>query len=220
MHDSHQAQDHTATACSGAVLAGDGPVNDGRDGDGQAADSTRVVPSDGEGTRSAGAAPAAGQRAVRPGAPSGPPPPAESFRPSGPPPPAESFRPVRPMDAAGSGPHDRPVAPTTSTAAVRRRGEAAPGWADPEDGTDGTDGTMIIDRGGVAAAGQPLAGFDPTRGSAARLPAARLPAARESAARESAARLPAVRAPAVRVRAAWPCSDCLRPVRLRAAACP
>ncbi|WP_055752141.1 DUF2993 domain-containing protein [Frankia sp. AvcI1] len=133
-------------------------MNDGRDGDGQAADSTRVVPSDGEGTRSAGAAPAAGQRAVRPGAPSGPPPPAESFRPSGPPPPAESFRPVRPMDAAGSGPHDRPVAPTTSTAAVRRRGEAAPGWADPEDGTDGTDGTMIIDRGGVAAAGQPWPG--------------------------------------------------------------
>lgn len=137
-------------------------MNDGRDGDEQAADSTQVTPPDGKGAPSAGAVPTAGQRAARPGAPSGPPPPADSFRPSGPPPPADSFRPVRPMDAPGSRSQSRPlpatgpaVAPTTSTAAVRRRGEAGPGWSVPE---DAAEGTMIIDRGGAAAAGQPRPG--------------------------------------------------------------
>ncbi|WP_261570551.1 LmeA family phospholipid-binding protein, partial [Frankia gtarii] len=72
------------------------------------------------------------------------------------------FRPVRPMDAPGSRSQSRPlpaagppVAPATSTAAVRRRGEAGPGWSVPE---DAAEGTMIIDRGGAAAAGQPWPG--------------------------------------------------------------
>ncbi|EIV93697.1 DUF2993 domain-containing protein [Frankia sp. QA3] len=38
---------------------------------------------------------------------------------------------------------------------MRRRGEAGPGWSDPE---DAAEGTMIIGRGGAAAAGQPWPG--------------------------------------------------------------
>jgi hypothetical protein len=58
------------------------------------------------------------------------------------------------MDAAGSGPHARPVPAAGPTVAARRDADSRPG-TDPE---DAADGTMIISRSGVAAAGQPWPG--------------------------------------------------------------
>ncbi len=122
-------------------------MDDGRDGDEQTADGADGVPAEGDVTRLSDPRARGMAKGARPGAPAGPPPPADSFRPAGPPPPADSFRPGRPLGAPAPPLQPPPPAgpPTGRTAQVPRRGAPAP---DPA-ARDSSEGTMIIERGGV-----------------------------------------------------------------------
>ncbi|MCK9894603.1 DUF2993 domain-containing protein [Frankia sp. AgB32] len=154
-------------------------MNDGRDGDEQTADGADMVPAEGDVTRLSDPRARGGAKGARPGAPAGPPPPADSFRPAGPPPPADSFRPGRPLGAA-AGPPPPAAPPTGRTAQVPRRGAPAP---DPAAG-ESSEGTMIIERGGAvtwdARSGAPAPGGPGVGGPGAGRPGVGAPLRKQS----------------------------------------
>ncbi|MBL7489866.1 LmeA family phospholipid-binding protein [Frankia sp. AgB1.9] len=109
----------SSRAWVGVPLMGDDPVNNPADDDGyEPGEATSVRrPRPGEPVRPTPA---------RPGAPSGPPPPADSFRPAGPPPPVDWFKPAPGRDGQGRG---APAGSGGGDQTSRPRRDAGPGRA-------------------------------------------------------------------------------------------